>query len=448
MRLARIFLLCVVGASLRSSVLRGVRPRAMAGAVLVSAGLFAAPLTRAAEAGPLGFDTRRLTRLKGAIEEEIGQRKLAGGVMYIQREGRTALLEAYGQMDIEQKKPMRTDAIFRVASMSKAVTTVAALVLYEEGRFMLNDPIGKYLPAFANPVVAIPPPPGSPPQLKYVTEPARGPITIRHLMTHTSGLTYGEGTTLAASDHERARLQGWYFADRDETIADVITRLAKLPLNGHPGESWQYGYSSDVLGRLIEVVSGQPLDRFMQERIFAPLKMTDTSFFLPPEKLARLATVYGISDGQLRRGDQGAYVDGPRKCFSGGAGLLTTAQDYGRFLQMLVQGGALGDVRLLSPITVALMHENHVGEKYATQTRAPGQGTHGFGLGFWVNDQPGHMGEAIAPGAFGWGSAYFPQYVVDPTNQLVFFFLTQLRPAGDSALNHRIKVLTYQALVK
>ena len=243
-------------------------------------------------------------------------------------------------------------------------------------------------------------------------------------------------------------MQGWYFADHDETIGDAIERLAKLPLNGHPGEAWQYGFSSDVLGRLIEVVAGQPLDRFMQERILAPLKMTDTSFFLPPDKLARLATVYGINDGHLARGDQGAYVEGPRKCFSGGAGLLTTAQDYGRFLQMLVNGGALGNVRLLSPTTAALMHENHVGEKYATQTRAPGQGTHGFGLGFWVNDQPGHMGEAIGRGAFGWGSAYFPQYVVDPASKLVFFFLTQLRPAGDSTLNHRIKVLTYQALVK
>ena len=448
MKLVDIVRRCVLVATLRSSGRFRILPRGMLGTALVSTALLAAPLSRAGEAGRLGFDDRRLGRLKGAIQEQIDQGKLAGGVMFIQRDGQTALLEAYGQMDIEQKKPMRTDAIFRIASMSKAVTTVAALILYEEGRFMLNEPLGKYLPAFAKSVVAIPPPPGSPPHVKYVTEPAKRPITIRHLMTHTAGLTYGDGTTLAAGDHERARLQGWYFADRDETIGDAIERLAKLPLNGHPGESWQYGFSSDVLGRLIEVVSGQPLDRFMQERIFAPLKMTDTSFFLPPEKLARLATVYGVTDGQLARGDQGAYVEGPRKCFSGGAGLLTTAQDYGRFLQMLVNGGALGNVRLLSPTTVALMHENHVGEKYATQTRAPGQGTHGFGLGFWVNDQPGHMGEAIGRGAFGWGSAYFPQYVVDPHNKLVFFFLTQLRPAGDSTLNHRIKVLTYQALVK
>jgi CubicO group peptidase (beta-lactamase class C family) len=243
-------------------------------------------------------------------------------------------------------------------------------------------------------------------------------------------------------------VQGWYFADHDETIGAAIDRLAKLPLNVHTGEAWQYGFSSDVLGRLIEVVSGQPLDRFMQERIFAPLNMTDTSFFLPPDKVARLATVYGLSDGKLSRGDQGAYVEGPRKCFSGGAGLLTTAQDYGRFLQMLANGGAVGNVRLLGPTTVALMHANNVGEKYSILTRPPGQSTHGFGLGFWVNDEPGHMGEAIGPGAFGWGSAYFPQYVVDPANKLVFFFLTQLRPAGDSNLNHRIKVLTYQALVK
>lgn len=448
MNLAEIVRRCVLVTTLRSSVRFRTLPRGMLGAGLVSAALLAAPLSRAGEAGRLGFDERRLGRLKGAIQEQIDQGKLAGGVMFIQRNGQTALLEAYGQMDIEQKKPMRTDAIFRIASMSKAVTTVAALMLYEEGRFMLNDPLGKYLPAFAKSMVAIPPPPGAPPHVKYLTEPAKRPITIRHLMTHTAGLTYGDGTTLAASEYERAHLQGWYFADHDETIGDAIERLAKLPLNGHPGEAWQYGFASDVLGRLIEVVAGQPLDRFMQERIFAPLKMTDTSFFLPPDKLPRLATVYGMTDGKLSRGDQGAYVEGPRKCFSGGAGLLTTAQDYGRFLQMLVNGGALGNVRLLSPTTVALMHANHVGEAYAVLTRAPGQSTHGFGLGFWVNDQPGHMGESIGRGAFGWGSAYFPQYVVDPENELVFFFLTQLRPAGDSNLNHRIKVLTYQALVK
>ncbi len=438
---------CMLVAALRSTVRFRTLRLGMMGRALVFTALLA-PLSSAGEAGRLGFDERRLGRLKGALQEQIDQGKLAGGVMFIQRDGQTALLEAHGQMDIEQKKPMRTDAIFRIASMSKAVTTVAALILYEEGRFMLNDPLGKYLPAFAKSVVAIPPQPGSPPHVKYVTEPARRPITIRHLMTHTSGLTYGDGATLAAGDHERARLQGWYFADHDETIGDAIERLAKLPLNGHPGEAWSYGFSSDVLGRLIEVVAGQPLDRFMQERIFAPLKMTDTSFFLPPDKLARLATVYGITDGKLTRGDQGAYVEGPRKCFSGGAGLLTTARDDGRFLQMLVSGGALDGARLLSPTTVALMHENHVGEAYAVLTRAPGQSTHGFGLGFWVNDQPGHMGEAIGRGAFGWGSAYFPQYVVDPANRLVFFFLTQLRPAGDSNLNHRIKVLTYQALVK
>lgn len=397
---------------------------------------FAAP---AAAPEALGFSPERLGRLDAVIQEHIDRQRLAGAVMFIARDGRTAHLKAYGRQDIESGRPMATDAIFRIASMSKAVTTVAALMLYEEGRFMLNDPVAKYLPAFANSVVAVPPPPGSPPEMKYATVPAKRPITIRDLMRHTAGLTYGDG--LAVDDYKKADVHYWYFADHDEPIGDAIDRLAKLPLHGQPGEAWQYGFSTDVLGRLVEVVSGLPLDRFMEERIFQPLKMTDTSFFLPPGKEARLATVYALGKDGLTRGDQGDYVTGPRKCFSGGAGLLATTQDYGRLLQMLLNEGELDGVRLLSPKTVRLMHANHTGDKYARDT-------HAFGLGFWVNDDPGFYGELVSAGAYGWGSAYFPQYVVDPQEKIVALFMTQLRPAGGSDLNQKFKVLVYQALVR
>lgn len=416
---------------------------------LVALGLMTVARLVAADAAALGFSPERLDRLDAAIQQQIDQHRLAGGVMFIARDGQVAHLKTFGHQDIESGKPMPADAIFRIASMSKAITTVAALILYEEGRFMLNDPVSKYIPAFAKPVVAVAPPADAPPGTKYVTVPAKRPITIRNLMTHTAGLTYGDTGSLAADDYKQANLQGWYFADNDETIGEAINRLAKLPLHGQPGEAWQYGFGIDVLGYLVEVVSGMPLDRFIEERITRPLKMPDTCFFLPPEKAGRLATLYTLGKEGLKRGDPDHYITGPRRCFAGGSGLLSTVHDYSRFLQMLLNDGQLDGVRILSPTTVTLMHTNQIGEKYATAgQRSPGTNAHGFGLGFWVNDDPGFMGEAIGKDAYGWGSAYFPEYVVDPKNRLVLFFMTQLRPAAGTNLNHRIKVLTYQALVK
>lgn len=396
--------------------------------------------SRSAEA--LGFSPVRLNRLDAVIQSAIDNHQLAGAVMYIARDGQTAHLQAYGLADIEHKTPMATDAIFRIASMSKAVTTVAALMLYEEGRFMLNDPVAKYIPAFVNSVVAVPPPAGSAPGVKYVTVPARRPITIRDLMRHTAGLTYGDG--LASEEYKQANLSGWYFANHDEPIGAAIDRLGKLPLHGQPGEAWQYGLSIDVLGHLVEVVSGLPLDRFIEERITKPLKMTDTSFYLPPGKESRLANVYGLESGRLtleETAEKSDYVQGPRRCFSGGAGLLSTIGDYGRFLQMLLNEGELDGVRLLSPKTVRLMHANHTGDKYTRDT-------HAFGLGFWVNNDPGFYGELSTEGSYGWGSAYFPQYLVDPEEKIVAIFMTQLRPAGNLDLNRKFKVLMYQALLK
>jgi CubicO group peptidase (beta-lactamase class C family) len=231
-----------------------------------------------------GFSPERLQRLDTVIQDYIARRQLAGAVVSIARDGRPAYLKAYGMQDIENGKPMPTDAIMRIASMSKAVTTVAVMMLYEDGKLLLKDPVSKYIPAFKDSVVAVPPPAGSPAGVKYVTVPAKRPIQIRDLLTHTAGLTYGDG--LAIDDYKKANLYGWYFANHDETIGDAIQRLAKLPLHGQPGETWQYGFSADVLGYLVEVVSGQPLDRYFEEHIFRPLQMRDTCFFLPPEKAA------------------------------------------------------------------------------------------------------------------------------------------------------------------
>jgi len=397
-------------------------------------------LGRAADPAALGFDAERLKRLDAVVQREIDTGKLAGAVAIVKRDGQDAVLKAYGMADIEGAKPMRTDAIFRIASMSKAVTTVAALMLYEEGRFMLNDPVSKFIPEFSHSVVAVPPPAGSPADVKYVTVVAKRGITIRDLMTHTAGLTYGQ--CLAKEDYQKAKAFGWYLLDHDETIGDFVKRLAKLPLATQPGEGFDYGYSTDVLGYLVEVVSGQPLDKFVEERICRPLGMKDTGFYLPKEKADRLAVVYGLENGKLVRKEDATrsdFIDGPRKLFSGGAGLHSTAHDYGRFLQMLVNGGELDGVRLLNSRTVALMSRNHTGEFFKWDT-------HAFGLGFWVNTDAGRFGEIVSEGAYGWGSAYFPQYFVDPKERMVGLLLMQLTPAGDSNLNQRYKVTIYQAL--
>jgi len=413
--------------------------------LLVSLACLAANFVHAQDAAAvtaLGFSPERLQRLDTVMQESVDQHQIAGGIMYIARNGQLVKLQAYGLQDIETGKPMQTDTIFRIASMSKAVTTVAIMMLYEEGHFLLHDPVSKYIPAFEHSVVAVPPPAGTTPDVKYITVPAKRPIQIRDLLTHTAGLTYGDGPAVDA--YKKAGIYNWYFADHNETIGEVINRLAKLPLQGQPGESFQYGFSSDVLGYLVEVISGQPLDRFVEERICRPLKMKDTCYFLPPEKAERLATVYGLEDGKLVFKENSAksdYIQGPRKCFSGGAGLLSTANDYGRLLQMLLNGGELDGVRLLSPKTVELMHQNHTGDKYRRDTD-------GFGLGFWVIGDLGYYGELGSEGAYGWGSAYYPQYLIDPKEKLVALFMTQLRPAGNLTLNQRFKVLTYQALMK
>lgn len=412
-------------------------------ALLLGLCLISTPLHAAEPAAlnPAGFAVERLQRLDAAVEQEVKQAQIAGAIVYIARDGKPVHFKTYGQQDIERGKPMQKDAIFRIASMSKALTSVAAMMLYEEGKFLLKDPVSKFIPAFANSVVAVPAPAGS--GQPYATEKLRRPITIRDLLRHTAGMTYGSG--LASADYKKAGLADWYLLDKQESLEQMVNRLAALPLHGHPGEAFQYGYATDVLGRVIEVVSGMPLDRFIEQRITQPLGMVDTSFFLPPEKTARLANVYGMEGGKLVLKETAAksdFVNGPKQLLSGGAGMLSTTTDYARLLQMLLNGGELDGVRLLAPKTVELMHANHTGDKYRS---IDGDG---FGLGFWTIADVGVSGELGSVGAYGWGSAYFPQYVVDPKERLILIFMTQHRPAGSSTLNQRIKVLTYQALIR
>lgn len=390
----------------------------------------------------VGMSAARLERWTRLAQEYIDAGRIAGTVSLVIRDGQIVHLEALGDADREQGTAMRTDALFRIASMSKAITSVAAMMLVEEGRIALNDPVSHYIPAFAGTRVAVPDSTrfGG---LLFSEQPARREITIRDLLTHTSGISYGGGRL--TQRYQDTGVYQWYFADKDEPIGATIERLASLPFEAQPGQAWVYGFSTDVLGRVVEVASGMPLDAFFRERIFMPLGMRDTYFYVPPDKAARLAAVYSANaDGEIHRAPdegmgQGNYVTGPRTSFSGGAGLVSTAEDYGRFLLALLQGGRLGEARVLAPTTVSLMTANHVDTLY-------GQPGLGFGLGFEVLEDAGAAAVYGSPGTYGWGSAYYSSYWVDPTEGLVGIFLAQLVPAGGLDLQRKFRTLVYQAI--
>lgn len=393
----------------------------------------------------VGMSSTRLAQLTQTLHKYAEDGKVAGGVALIARKGKVVYLEAFGHRDREARAPMQTDTIFRIASQTKAIVSVATMMLQEEGKLLLSDPVGKYIPEFLETTVAVPKEGGG-----YDVVKAKRPITIRDLLTHTSGLSYGYGP--AADKWKEAGITGYYFADRNEPIAATVARMASLPFDAHPGERWIYGYSTDVLGVVVERASGMPLDQFLSKRIFEPLGMKDTSFYLPRDKRNRLATVYAMPPSaktivrapEEGQSGQGAYVDGPRKSFSGGAGLLSTAIDYGRFLQMLLNGGELDGQRLLSRKSIELMTVNHVGHLRAG---GPGSDGQGFGLGFSTVEHLGTRGIPGSMGEFGWGGAYHSSYWVDPQEQLVVVYLTQLIPAGDIDDFGKLRALTYAALL-
>jgi len=390
-----------------------------------------------------GLSSARLERLNAVMKEYVDQGKISGVVTLVARHGRVVHLRPTGRLDIEQNRPMQKDTIFRIASMSKAVTSVATLMLMEDGKLLLSDPVSKFIPAFKKTTVAVAPPKGAAPNSPVAIVPARREITIRDLLTHTSGISYGTGP--AEAQYKAANIWMWYFADKNEPILPVVERLAALPFDAQPGEKYIYGFNTDILGAVVEQASGQPLDEFFRTRIFEPLRMRDTSFFLPPEKRDRLAVVYAATDNRIVRAPepqrgQGDYVDGPRKCFSGGAGLLSTASDYARFLQMLLNGGELDGVRLLGPKTVELATSNHVGKLF-------NEGLTGFGLGFEVVDDLGKAGRPGSVGEFSWGGAYNTGFWVDPQEQLVAVFMSQLLPSNDLDIQGKFRALVYASIV-
>lgn len=396
----------------------------------------------AAEPADVGMSATALERLGATLDGAVDAGRLPGGVLLVARDGRVVWYDAFGMRDREARALMREDAIFRIASQTKALISVGVMMLQEEGALLITDPVSEYLPAFAHTTVAIARDSGG-----YDVVDATRPITIRDLLTHTAGIGYGGG--VASDQWEAAGITGWYFAHRSEPIGATVARMAELPFDAQPGESFVYGYSTDILGALIERVSGQPLNVFVRERITAPLRMTDTRFYLDPAERDRLAVVYSVAEnGTLERAPdvsamvgQGGYIDGPRTSFSGGAGLLSTAADYARFLQMLLNGGELDGVRLLSRKTIELMTTNHIGDIYPW---GPGRG---FGLGFEVVDDLGARGLPGSVGEFGWGGAYHSSYWVDPQEDLIVVYLTQVLPATGLDDFGKVRAGVYGAIV-
>ena len=408
--------------------------------VLLSSAIAAADLSRS-RPEELGISSERLGRLDTVLNSYVEENLIAGQVLLVLRKGRIAHSLANGMRDIEATDPMKEDTIFRIASQTKALVSTGIMILHERGQLDISHPLSRYIPEWENVQVAVPNENGS-----YNLEPVERPITLRHLLTHTAGMSYGTGP--ASREWEEADFQGWYFANKTETIGESIARMASLPLDAHPGTAWIYGYNTDILGAVIEKASGMDLNNFLQQEIFEPLEMSDSHFYLPENKRDRLAVVYqpkpggGIqaipaTDGMR---SQGLYIDGPRISYSGGAGLLSTANDYARFLQMTLNGGELDGKRILSRKTIELMTTNHLGD-------LPFRSGQGFGLGFSIVTDLGERGTLGSVGEYGWGGAYHSTYWVDPLEELVVVYLTQIIPATGLDDYAKLRSGVYQAII-
>ena len=390
-----------------------------------------------------GMSSERLERLDTVLKWYVENEKVAGQVAIILRQGQVVFSAANGWQDKEAGIPMRENSIFRVASQTKALVSTGIMILHERGQLDISHPLSRYIPEWENMEVAV-----SESDNSYRLEEARRPITIRQLLTHTGGVSYGSGP--AQEQWHEAGFQGWYFADKNEPVLESIKRMAALPLDQHPGEEYIYGYNTDILGAVIEIASGKDLSTFLTEELFEPLQMIDTHFFLPEDKAARLSVVYEPSSGGGIRAitstngmrSQGLYVQGsgPNTSFSGGAGLLSSAMDYARFLQMTLNGGELDGQRILSRKTIELMTTDHLGG-------IPFRDGQGFGLGFYVVTDLGERGILGSEGEYGWGGAYHTTYWVDPAEELVVVYLTQLIPAQGIDDYSKLRSGVYQAIV-
>ena len=421
---------------------------------VLSFGLVIAVGSASGQTGPLpearpdsvGFSVERLRRLDQGLRATVDQKMIAGLVTLVARHGKLVAQNVYGQQDIASAKPMQKDTIFRIYSMTKPITGVAMMILYEEGKWKASDPIAKHIPELANLQVHS----GTDGAGKAILEaPAHAP-TVGELMSHTAGFTYGFfGSTPVDKLYQEVNPL------RAPSLKEFVERLAKLPLAYQPGERWVYSVAVDVQGYLVEKLSGKPFPDFVRERILAPLGMKDTDFFVPQDKLARLATVYtpDPKGPGLVAVPHDPTVTEPPGLPSGGGGLYSTASDYLRFAQMLLDGGERDGVRLLSPSTVELMRTNHLPERLMTgkfgiglHTMQPGLG---FGYDFAVMEDPVKVGSTAGKGSYMWDGLAGTWFWIDPTNDLVFVGMVQriVTAPGMPNLEDLSRALVYQALV-
>ncbi len=383
-----------------------------------------------------GMSSERLERLDEAMQQLVDDGKLAGIVTMISRHDRIVHEKAFGHRDIAADDPLETTDIFRIYSMTKPITGVALMMLYEEGKFRLSDPVEKYIPEFKGMQVVAEERPTGP-----VLVDQDHPMTIRELMSHTAGLTYG----LFSRSYVDTLYTEANMLDSNSTLADMITKLSQTPLRFQPGTRWHYSVAVDVQGYLVEVLSGLPFDRYLEERIFEPLGMKDTGFHVPAESAERFAQVYAYDeDGKLFAqegfGGSRSYLE-PATFFSGGGGLVSTAQDYMRFSQMLLNGGELDGVRILAPLTVELMHRNQLPEEL--EEMSPGTG---FGLDFAVIEDPVEA-DGVSEGEYYWGGAAGTWFWIDPVEDLAFVGMIQQFGQSRPDVRSLSRRLTYQAIL-
>jgi len=382
-----------------------------------------------AEPAAVGLSAGKIAELRPALQRLVDEGKIPGGVALLVRHGKIADVTTFGYRDLATKTLMTEDTIFAIASMTKPITCVAAMTLVEQGKLGLDDPVAKYLPELKD--LRVLGDTSDEASKEVTTVPASRPVTIHHLLAQTSGISYGvsESTDARLKEaYKRAGLVG----RRHKTIADLVSRLAHVPLAHQPGEDWTYGFSHDVLGRVIEVASGRRFDQYLRERIFAQLDMRDTTFHVPEDKRGRVATIYDASEGGVLSPLPKEY--GSETFFSGGGGLFSTARDYARFAQMLLNGGVLEGVRILEPGTVAAMTTNQIGEHSAFGERK-------YGLGFGLALAPGQDGGNPVLDRYYWGGAHSTTFWVLPRRDLVMVLMMQVGPTdlgGTDRVFHRV----------
>jgi len=386
-----------------------------------------------------GFSDERLERIELAMQKYIDEDLTPGVLTAIMRKGKIVHLETQGYMDVENKIPLQEDAIFRIASMTKPIASIALMILWEEGHFQLNDPVAKFIPSFSKAKVSST---GDASGKTGTLEDPKRDITIRDMLTHTAGLS---NSYIGNRQAYRKAMN----IPRPKSNAEQVDRLSKLPLNYHPGEQWQYSAATNVVGHLVELISGQSLDIFLKERIFLPLDMKDTHFYLDDTKGGRLTAQYAPGKNNkitLRDPgtDESRWITSPRNIFSGGGGLVSTARDYLRFQQMILNEGELYGERILAPSTVSLILENHTDNLPIWLT---GPGT-GFGLGYGVIVDRGKASTPLSEGSAYWGGAYCTISWIDREKDLIGLMMTQVRPYDHINIRRDFQVLTYQALVK